>query len=94
MSELDLDAIRERAGYRSAAGFASPDGRAADIDSADDVPALLAEIERLRAGMDFARAKLVAWQRRASRISPSQHASAINSVLRDLSTALVDSDQS
>ena len=49
MSELDLDAIRERAGYRSAAGFASPDGRAADIDSADDVPALLAEVERLRA---------------------------------------------
>ena len=48
MSELDLDAIRERAGYRSAAGFASPDGRAADIDSADDVPALLAEVERLR----------------------------------------------
>ena len=48
MSDLDLDAIRERAGYRSAAGFASPDGRAADIDSADDVPALLAEVERLR----------------------------------------------
>jgi len=49
MEALDLDAIRERAGYRSAAGFASPDGRAADIDSADDVPALLAEVERLRA---------------------------------------------
>ena len=46
---LDLGAVRERAGYRSAAGFASPEGRAADIDSADDVPALLAEVERLRA---------------------------------------------
>lgn len=59
-SDLDLDAIRQRLGY---VGFGTAIGPTLTRIVHEDVPALLAEVGRLKAEREQERKRIVAWMR-------------------------------